>query len=76
VVSTSVADLADALSSLLANRARLKEMGENGYHLVKKQYHWDQIVESLISVYAEGISPRMGVSHATVERDFARAWLR
>ena len=56
VISVSVSDLAQALSSLLVNRAKLREMGKNGYDLVKEQYDWDRIVESLITVYAEGIS--------------------
>lgn len=60
VVSTSVDDLTDALSSLLGDSASLKEMGQNAYDLVKNEYDWDQIVESLISVYAEGISRKQG----------------
>jgi glycosyltransferase involved in cell wall biosynthesis len=48
--------LAQALSSLIADKLRLNAMGENGYRLVKAEYDWDSIVDSLISAYAEGIS--------------------
>ena len=56
VVPPSVDALARELSSLLADKQGLKVMGENGYHLVKTEYTWDRIVDSLISVYKEGIS--------------------
>jgi glycosyltransferase involved in cell wall biosynthesis len=56
IVPPSVDDLAKALSSLLEDKACLKEMGENGFRLVKTEYNWDRIVESLISAYEEGIS--------------------
>jgi glycosyltransferase involved in cell wall biosynthesis len=56
VVLPSVDALTIALSSLLANEAQLKVMGENGYRLVKSKYNWDTIVDSLLSIYADGIS--------------------
>lgn len=56
VAPPSVDNLVHALSSLLANEEQLKIMGGNGYQLVKKEYSWDAIVDSLISVYGDGIS--------------------
>jgi glycosyltransferase involved in cell wall biosynthesis len=56
IVQCSIDGLTQALSSLLEDKERLIEMGENGYRLVKSDYDWDRIVESLITVYNEGIS--------------------
>ncbi len=55
IVQPSVENLAKALSTLLDDRQGLKTMGNNAYDLVRKDYSWDNIVASLISVYEEGI---------------------
>jgi glycosyltransferase involved in cell wall biosynthesis len=60
IVPSAVEELADALASLLDDKERLREMGENGYQLVKAEYDWDKIVESLISAYEDGISRQNG----------------
>jgi len=58
IVEPNIDSLVGALSALLADRVSLKVMGENGYRLVKAEYAWDTIVDSLVSIYRGAISTR------------------
>lgn len=45
--------LAEAVIKLLKDKALRKEMGENGYQKLKKDFSWDGIAEKTIQVYRE-----------------------
>ncbi|MDO8805715.1 MAG: glycosyltransferase [Elusimicrobiota bacterium] len=47
--------LAKALTNLMDNPEKLKEMGEKGRDFVSRYYSWDTITNQLIEAYTEGI---------------------
>jgi len=55
VVAATPGALADALSDLLSDTARLDAMGQRGPTLVVRDYSWDAVVNRLESVYCDGV---------------------
>jgi glycosyltransferase involved in cell wall biosynthesis len=55
IVESTIDSLVQAISHLAANKHQLELMGKNGYRLVQSRYGWDNIVDTLISTYQEGI---------------------
>jgi glycosyltransferase involved in cell wall biosynthesis len=55
VVEADSKAMADALVRLLADRARLDEMGQAGRRLVTERYSWDRIADRLVDVYRSAL---------------------
>jgi glycosyltransferase involved in cell wall biosynthesis len=51
IVEPTVEELAKALSSLLADPARMQLMADRGLSLVRSEYTWDSVVDKLLTVY-------------------------
>ena len=43
-------DWINKISTLLNNKAKMKEMGERGYSYVKENFSWDKIADDFISI--------------------------
>jgi len=43
-------DWINKISTLLNNKAKMKEMGESGYNYVKENFAWDKIADDFISI--------------------------
>ena len=43
-------DWINKISTLLNNKAKMKEMGESGYNYVKENFTWDKIADDFISI--------------------------
>lgn len=56
VVDNDVEKMAAAMTELLADRARLRQMGNAARKLVEERYSWDVITDRLIEVYQEGMA--------------------
>lgn len=48
--------MGDTMADLLAEPARLREMGRLGREFVAREYTWDRIVDQLVEAYREGIT--------------------
>jgi len=53
IVENDPAAMAAAKRTLLADRARLRAMGEAGRRLAAAHYSWDVITDQLIALYAK-----------------------
>lgn len=47
--------IAEALSDLLRDPVRLREMGRRAREFVSRNYTWDRIIDQLLDVYEEGL---------------------
>ena len=54
IVEKNVEAMVTALQSLLADRKRLRRMGEAGRQLVARSYTWDAVTDRLLEVYQRG----------------------
>jgi glycosyltransferase involved in cell wall biosynthesis len=43
-------DWINKISTLLNNKAKMKEMGESGYNYVKENFSWDKIADDFLSI--------------------------
>ncbi|PZP93514.1 MAG: hypothetical protein DI587_28485 [Variovorax paradoxus] len=55
IVGSDTASLSAGLASLLSRPDSLKSMGLRGEQLVAQQFTWDQVADSMLEAYAEGI---------------------
>lgn len=56
IVGNDTSSLATGLSELLSNPETLVDMGRRGAQLVSERYTWDQITDSMLEAYREGIA--------------------
>jgi glycosyltransferase involved in cell wall biosynthesis len=56
IVETNPEAMGDALAELLAEPARLQEMGRLGRGFVAREYTWDHITDQLVDAYREGLA--------------------
>ena len=55
VVEKNAAAMAPALESLIADRARLRAMGEAGRALALREFSWDVVTDRLLDVYERAV---------------------
>jgi phosphatidylinositol alpha-1,6-mannosyltransferase len=63
VVAATTDELTHALRGLLADRGKLRAMGEKGRALVRARYSWETIADEFVATYQEGID-RFRRNHA------------
>lgn len=56
IVAAEASRLAEAFGELLADRARLSEMGRRGRELVLRDYTWDAVADRTLEGYREGLA--------------------
>lgn len=55
IVDTDPSTLAAGILDMILNRDKLREMGARGRELVRRDYTWEKITDSLLVAYEEGI---------------------
>ena len=56
IVNTSSSAIADGILELTSDLEQLRKMGVKGRNLVKRDYMWEKITDSMLGAYEEGIT--------------------